>query len=79
MITVKSDIGKVFTLTPGEFKKEIVKIIEWALSEKEYPLADYTAVMAAEDLTGIFGNHGVPAEGMKIIQDELDRLAKEAG
>lgn len=73
-ITFTTDIGNELSLTEGELRNAAFSSIEFAVNDKEYDLKDLTADFVAEEITGTFGNHGMPKEGLQIIREELNRF-----
>lgn len=72
MITIKTNLLEKVVYTLEEFKAEVIGMIEFSVKEKEYALADLCVDMIAEDITGVFGDHQMPKEGLDIIERELN-------
>ena len=68
MIKIKTDTRNIVEYTEDYFRAEIKGLLTFALNEKGYDIKDISPDMLAEDITGIFGEHNVPQEGMLIIQ-----------
>ena len=71
IIKFTTDIGYKVSYTEEEFREDVRSTIDFAVGEKEYPLQDLTPNFIAEDITGIFGEHGISKEGLDIIEQEL--------
>lgn len=72
MIKFTTDIGVEIELTEGQLRAEAKSMIEFAMNEKDYTIDGIDAKMIAEDITGIFGEHGLSERALEIINEQLN-------
>lgn len=71
-IKYTTDIGSEIVCTEEEFHDEAKSMIEFAMNEKDYTIDGIDAKMIAEDITGIFGEHGLSERALEIINEQLN-------
>jgi len=72
MIKFTTDIGEEVELTDEQLRTEAKSMIEFAMNEKDYTIDGIDAKMIAEDITGIFGKHGLSDKALEIIEEQLN-------
>lgn len=58
-----------------DFRTCVVESIDFAVNNKEYSLDDIDSDFIAEEITGIYGEHGMPTEALIMIGEELQKFA----
>lgn len=71
MLTIKTELKPKVEYTEEEFREEAKGMIQFAINEKGYSFNELSPDMIAEDITGIWGEHQMPKDGMDIIRKEL--------
>lgn len=72
MIKYTTDIGNKVNCTEEEFREDAKSMIEFAINEKEYTIDSIDVQMIAEDVTGVFGEHGLSDRALEIIEEQLN-------
>lgn len=75
-ITFMTDIKVEVNCSEEDFRVCVVETIDFAVNNKEYELKDISPDFIAEDITGISGEHGMSADALAIIGEELQKFAE---